>query len=451
MSVQDTVILQAESPGLVAPVLASQRSEAPAAAVSDTIREAALTSGPREALADTDTSHWWTYRLPRQLECRFVEETDADRNRQIRLWFGVCLAFSWVTCAIDLVMVPDMWLLAVSLRLGVVTPVSLSAIWLLSQARPRSWQTTLASVAPLAVDHLSGLTVLGASATVDTFRSAIVLCIGLLWMNVLVPLRFHDTLVFSATTLALGDAINLASASWHNAAIGNPETVVVCHVLVVMSFLVRFLAERQSRQSFVLGLRLRLRAEDLMRSNEQLRELSDTDPLTGLANRRCFERALSHAWLAATAERSSLAAMMIDVDHFKLFNDVAGHLEGDRCLFTVSRTIAGQMRRGQDIAARFGGEEFIVLMPNTRDDEAFGLAERIRAAIAAQRMFHPGRIGHGSVSVSIGVAAMCPAAPGAEPAGLIAAADGAMYTAKLAGRDRVMDSKRPNFHAQPVS
>jgi diguanylate cyclase (GGDEF)-like protein len=130
--------------------------------------------------------------------------------------------------------------------------------------------------------------------------------------------------------------------------------------------------------------------------------------------------------------------LMIDVDHFKLFNDVAGHLEGDRCLTTVARTIGGQVRHGADLAARFGGEEFVVLMPGTGHDEARRFAERGRTAIAALRVFHPGRVGRGFVSVSIGVATVRPADPGSTSATLLTTADAAMYAAKAAGRDRVM-------------
>jgi diguanylate cyclase (GGDEF)-like protein len=178
--------------------------------------------------------------------------------------------------------------------------------------------------------------------------------------------------------------------------------------------------------------------------------MSNTDPLTGLANRRSFDLAFAREWGNAAVTRSSLAMMMIDVDHFKLFNDVAGHLEGDRCLTTVARTIAAQVRSARDLAARFGGEEFVVLMPAANLDEASQIAERVRTAIAALRVFHPGQIGRGFVSVSIGVAAVDPASPGATAAGLLVAADAAMYAAKAAGRDRVMGNERPAIGAASV-
>ena len=406
---------------------------------------------PDEILADTNRLPWWNYKLPRPFESRFAIETDADRNHQIRFWIAVSLAFSWVTFAVDVKAIPDVWQLAFLLRLCVVTPVSVAAMRLLGAPSPGWWRTMLASTVPPIVAHLSVLIGFAASAEVDTFRAAVVLCIGILSMNALFPLRLRDAAVFTVTALTIGDAINVIGAAAHHATIGHPEMILVTHVLAVLSLLVRLLAERESRHSFVLGLRLRIRAEDLARSNARLQEMSNTDPLTGLANRRSFDLALAQAWQSAAGSGTSVALMMIDVDHFKLFNDIAGHLEGDRCLTTVARTIAGQVRRGQDLAARFGGEEFVILMPGAGCAEAHVAAERVRTAIATLRVFHPGRTGGGFVSVSIGVAMMYPCGPDTSPAGLLKAADAAMYEAKAGGRDRVMGGGRPAVDAETAS
>jgi diguanylate cyclase (GGDEF)-like protein len=270
-------------------------------------------------------------------------------------------------------------------------------------------------------------------------------------MNALFPLRFRDAALFTAVTLAIGNAINIVGAYAHHVAIARLETVVVCHVLTALSLLVRFLAEWESRHGFVLGLRLRIRADDLARSNVKLQEMSNTDPLTGLANRRYFDQALTRAWQSAVGSWNSVAVLMIDVDHFKTFNDIAGHLEGDRCLTTVARTIAEQVRQDSDLAARFGGEEFVVLMPKACHADAYKAAERIHTAISALRVFHPGRIGRGFVSVSIGVATMIPSGPDASPTDLLRQADAAMYEAKAAGRDRVMGDRRSEVAAGAAS
>jgi len=394
----------------------------------------------RDTLAQTPAPRWWTYKLSTPLERRFANETDAARNHQLRFWIAIGLAFSWLNLVVDLITIPDVWRLIVSLRLFVVTPVSLLAIKLLGRSQAR-WLEALSSVAPPAAALLAVLLGFAASATVDPFRSAIVLSIGILWMNILMPMRFGDAMVFTLVTLTSGNSINIIATLRAHATFDYPEVIVTTHVLVALSLLARFIAERESRRNFLLGLRLQIRADDLTRSNAKLLEMSNTDPLTGLANRRFFDLTLATAWQKAAASGAWLAIMMIDVDHFKLFNDAAGHLEGDRCLIVIARAIADQMRPGVDFAARFGGEEFIVMMAATEGVEAQKMAERVRTAIAALKVFHPGRIGRGLVSVSIGVAAAECAEANWNSTTLLAAADKALYAAKAAGRDRVIEAE----------
>jgi diguanylate cyclase (GGDEF)-like protein len=168
----------------------------------------------------------------------------------------------------------------------------------------------------------------------------------------------------------------------------------------------------------------------------QMQRLSLTDPLTGLANRRAFDAALRREWDRAARNRRSLAAMVIDVDHFKRYNDTFGHLAGDDCLVHV----AGVLRvavRSIDTLGRFGGEEFVVLLPEATEVQALAAAERLRAAVerACSARGAVDAPGGGGVTVSIGVAGL-PADSGMEPAALLDAADRALYRAKALGRNR---------------
>jgi diguanylate cyclase (GGDEF)-like protein len=249
-------------------------------------------------------------------------------------------------------------------------------------------------------------------------------------------MRVSETLLFTLITVGLGDAVNFWSLAHHGRALQYPPVIAIVHAVAFVSVVSRAAAEQNMRRSFAKGITLQLHIEDLSRANSKLLELSRTDPLTGLANRRYFDTTLEQAWQRAIETRQPLAGMMIDVDHFKLFNDTAGHQEGDRCLVTIARTIDRQLRKGQDTVARFGGEEFVVLMPDTDADLAAGIADRVHAAISAQRVFHP-RSACGFVSVSIGVAAIRPSPGVGSPDALIAAADKALYEAKAAGRDQV--------------
>jgi diguanylate cyclase (GGDEF)-like protein len=181
----------------------------------------------------------------------------------------------------------------------------------------------------------------------------------------------------------------------------------------------------------------RLRGIDAERSlalheaNARLAELSATDPLTGLFNRRYLDQAIARD--AAAPSRGS-GVLMIDVDHFKPFNDVAGHAGGDRCLRLIATALRGALRSGDDIAARYGGEEFAVILPDAGIDETIAVAERLRQAVAALAIPHPGLDPGRNVSISIGVAVAAAGVPIAEA---IEAADQRLYCAKQAGRDRV--------------
>lgn len=170
-------------------------------------------------------------------------------------------------------------------------------------------------------------------------------------------------------------------------------------------------------------------------ANRELRDLAQRDSLTGLANRRAFELALEAAWKRGQREAASVGLLIIDIDHFKQFNDRYGHLEGDACLMRVGRLLLAMQHRPYDLAARLGGEEFVVLLPDTDLPGAVAVGERIRAALHDLMLLHEGSP-HGFVTASIGAAAMVPVGP-AEPRVLLAAADRALYAAKAAGRDRV--------------
>ncbi len=157
------------------------------------------------------------------------------------------------------------------------------------------------------------------------------------------------------------------------------------------------------------------------------------DGLTGLANRRTFDATLLDEWSRATRAQASLAAVMIDVDNFKRYNDRFGHPRGDEVLRLVGAALAATVQRREDCAARYGGEEFVALLPATGLDAAREIGEHIRAAIEALAIPAPEG---GCVTVSVGVAALVPAGT-LSPDRLIALADDALYAAKRNGRNRV--------------
>ncbi len=185
-----------------------------------------------------------------------------------------------------------------------------------------------------------------------------------------------------------------------------------------------------------MARRLAAREEELRIANHHLDELASLDGLTGLANRRGFDRRLDNEWRRASERGGPVALMMIDIDHFKLFNDRYGHVAGDACLRAVSETLSVVTLNAAVLVARYGGEEFALLLPMVDSTGGVALAERARRAVEELLMPHA-KAPRGYVTVSIGVAALVPEKH-QSAADLVEAADRALYAAKRRGRNMVV-------------
>ncbi len=182
---------------------------------------------------------------------------------------------------------------------------------------------------------------------------------------------------------------------------------------------------------------LRESEQRLLESNLALRRLTQSDGLTGLANRRYFDEYLASEWSRACVESRECALLMIDVDHFKIYNDTYGHLAGDEALKKVAQAIRGACNRSSDLAARYGGEEFAAVLPSTSQGGARMIAEKVRIAVRELQIVHTGSPTAPILTVSVGCAALVPAAN--EPAArLISQADERLYMAKRQGRNQVL-------------
>ncbi|HXW20328.1 MAG TPA: diguanylate cyclase, partial [Roseiarcus sp.] len=182
---------------------------------------------------------------------------------------------------------------------------------------------------------------------------------------------------------------------------------------------------------------------------EQLRRLAITDPLTGVANRRAFERALDLELRRAARRKIPLSLALIDVDFFKRYNDFYGHAAGDDCLKAVASALNGTARRAGELVARYGGEEFILLLPHVDSGDAKLIAERARRAVDDLDIAHNGSLVASRITISVGLATMPNEITRAINAGelsggldlasgaLVRAADKALYAAKALGRNRV--------------
>lgn len=177
--------------------------------------------------------------------------------------------------------------------------------------------------------------------------------------------------------------------------------------------------------------------QQLLEMNLELRRLSNLDGLTGLANRRYFDEYLGAEWQRALREQRDIALMMVDVDHFKRYNDTYGHLAGDGALKQVALALQGTADRSTDLAARYGGEEFSLVMPNTSLGGARLIGEKLRRAVAALAVEHKASTTGDILSVSIGAATMVPQ-HGTTFTALVDAADRNLYAAKHQGRNQVV-------------
>ncbi|PKN54451.1 MAG: deoxyribodipyrimidine photolyase [Betaproteobacteria bacterium HGW-Betaproteobacteria-17] len=190
----------------------------------------------------------------------------------------------------------------------------------------------------------------------------------------------------------------------------------------------------QERNRELEGL-IEVRTRALEEARAQLEALSYTDALTGVANRRSFDRTLAQEWSRGQRAGTPLAVIILDVDKFKHFNDHYGHLAGDEALRALASALSGAVRRAGEVVARFGGEEFVLLLPDTNVRDAVTVAERAQQAIRARALPHAG-VEPGIVSVSLGVASVVPVRE-LPPESLLRLADAALYRAKALGRDRL--------------
>jgi len=195
-------------------------------------------------------------------------------------------------------------------------------------------------------------------------------------------------------------------------------------------------------------LERRMDVERVLRaSRDKAERLSGTDSLTDIANRRYFDKRLKQEISRAFRERSQISLVLCDIDYFKQYNDTYGHQQGDECLKVFARVLVGYCRRGGDIAARTGGEEFALILPNTDHAAALRLAENARAALDDMAIAHAGSTLKSNVTASFGVATIIPSHLEAGDA-LIRRADQALYLAKSSGRNQVVSETSLDQDAQ---
>ena len=366
------------------------------------------------------------------LEATFEAATSAARTRHLIISGVLAMVLSNLFLVADARLVPDVF--GYSILLHVVCTVIYSLALFYTARTPPANLREAAHGTCLTMGLLGTIGLVSLSGAPDRGYLVGTYVLFIVYANVVIRLRFIWCVTFNATgTLAATAAALTFQGLPEGARVLMPLSVLTAAAYTLYA---NYTIEAGERRAFLLALDQRLAAAELALLNTRLNSLSTTDWLTDVANRRGLEDYLSQAFSNAAAMQQPLALLMIDVDHFKLFNDRHGHPAGDACLRRLARLIAQLLRQDTDRLGRYGGEEFAVVLPNTTQPDAILAAERIRSHVEDLMLPH-GAPGAGPVvTVSIGVCALCPT-PGDTAEQLIAAADAALYESKMAGRNRV--------------
>lgn len=379
--------------------------------------------------------------FPKDIEKDYDDASNSlfiDSSRLI-LSFGVLLylVFGFVDYALAEEQAGTLWVIRL-----LVAGVMLLAISVMFNRRLVRWVIKLTSLGMVVI----GLSTVGFMAVVDE-PYAYAYHLGLIpWqVFVLVVLRtnlraiaINSVIVYIAYILV---SVNKDFLPYHPEVdqlviIMFPLFSVFWGVLILMGIYLGYELEKTSRIAFVKNRLLSLDAQRLTLLGEELHLLSTTDSLTGLANRRHFENCFDSEWRRAIRTQDSIALIMIDIDHFKKYNDRYGHQAGDDCLRQVCDALKDYAQRSGELIGRYGGEEFVVLLPRMTLVRAQVLAESMCRRIADLNIEH-GESMDNKVTISIGIAAMVPSMTD-EPANLLRIADRCLYRAKADGRNRVV-------------
>lgn len=377
---------------------------------------------------------WLSFSRP--LEARFERDTSAYRCG--RLWIEGLVAIGFFNAflfANHFILHTVPWH-DVLIRSAIVTPLALIVILTMLRKPGRVYRETSLAMAACAICfvHLYLETTVSAMGPAYA-QIGVIVCI--LFVNVVMRLQFPYALSASAVITA-GDALFMYQDKFHTAAekiFGSSLTVCA----IAMTVVANYSLGREERLAYLLRLRGELQSKALSLDNEKLTRISNLDSLTGLANRHAFAREYLRMWKVALQSGSPLSAVVIDIDEFKKLNDLQGHLYGDQVLKRLAALISQGLRGKDDFAARFGGEEFVVLLPGTYPEAALLVAERIRKLVEVAGSpaleSHQG-LGQIWATVSCGVATCWPT-PNDLQDHLLEAADKALYRAKAKGRNHV--------------
>jgi len=359
---------------------------------------------------------WLRFVAPLEQEFRQAFRAESLPAVRRNLWIAIVFVFgfSWLT---HMVLETPVNRLLDAIRAVAFTPVLVIGLVLAySRWYQRAYPIAALIAAPIFGIGVTVIAVIAATRGVSLISSVVLVTIYIYFM---LGMLFYGAL--SAASIVFASYFVAASA------FGLPHEVMLVDagVLVfsnVIGAMVCYTLERANRTNFL--------------EERLLTEMASRDGLTGINNRRVFDEHLERIWPQAIRDRVPLALMLIDIDHFKAYNDYYGHVAGDECLRQVAWCLTRSARRPLDVTARYGGEEFAIVLYDARRDHIEDVARRIQSGIEALKVEHPGSP-RGRLTVSIGAACVDPTS-GRSHLGFIQLADEALYEAKEQGRDCVI-------------
>ena len=383
----------------------------------------------REALARP----WWKLRFEGELETLFDQKVAPIQAKDARNNYFLAMFFCNVFAIADYRFLPDVYVTAWLLRFAVITPMFMITIWAEFYARQsfrRGWMTLLLMLVTTAALTYPLLI----SNSPDLVHYQVGVIVVVLFSNLLTDLRFALALMGSVVFMIMYMLELTIGLDLPSHVIGNYGMVSTS--IVALSLVATFRRERHLRTVFLMLALLDIAEQRQTGANAALRKLAAQDPLTGLANRRRFDEEYPRLWKEAVRQSLPLSILFIDLDRFKAYNDTYGHAKGDEILERLADVMRQTTtRRPLDLAVRNGGEEFLVVLPDTTRDMAVGIAQSLVDRLSGLAIPHEGS-SFGVVTASVGVAGGVPQS-GQDADDYVKQADMAMYRAKENGRNRV--------------
>ncbi|HMD90539.1 MAG TPA: diguanylate cyclase [Anaerolineaceae bacterium] len=373
--------------------------------------------------------HW--LRFPAHLEELFERETGATRAHYLIIGGLVSVLIYNLFLFADRIMIPDVFSSALVIHFAIITPATFLFMAALYRGIPAVARENLE--AAITVGTGAGVIyLLNISKDPKAIYYHAVLLLIITFGNIIVQLRFWQAV--AASMLLGGIYVIFYPFSPGVPVLVQASNITVLYTCIGFTLFANYRLEHDQRRSYLLNLRERIQHAILSVKNMKLAELSHIDPLTAIPNRLELNEYLDR--LVQQPQSDLLAILMADIDHFKLYNDCYGHPAGDECLRQIAGVLLKSLRNSADIVARFGGEEFVALLPGADMRIAGLVAERIRLAVQNLAIPHQASPISAGVTISVGIAAGS-FSTSSDVQGMLARADAALYRAKSDGRNCV--------------